>query len=121
MAIEESDLILLVADVREGLTPFDKTIAKAIAEKGRPYLIVANKYDTDKQAGEEAEFYCLGARSEDVFPVSSAHGLGMDPLICRMVELALKSGAQKESIEDPEVIASLAILGSPNARSSQLF
>ena len=60
MAIEESDLVLFMTDVREGVLPFDHDIAHFIRSKKKEVWLVVNKYDSDAQAGEEAEFYSLG-------------------------------------------------------------
>ena len=45
---------------------------------GKPPVIVANKVDSPKQLALAAPFYELG---EEVFPVSSEHGFGVDDLL----------------------------------------
>ena len=70
-AIEESDLVLFVVDVREGALPFDEVIANSIRGMKKPYWLIVNKYDSDAQAGEEADFYTLGVNPENMFVCSS--------------------------------------------------
>jgi len=45
VAISESDLILFVVDVREGLIPFDKTISEFIRKTKKPMWLLINKFD----------------------------------------------------------------------------
>ena len=40
LAIEESDLVLLVCDVREGLLPFDESIANYIRTQKKKFFVV---------------------------------------------------------------------------------
>ena len=80
IAIEESDLVLFVVDVREGLLPFDKVICDYIRTAKKKMWIVVNKFDSDKQWGEEAEFYELGIKDDDFYIVSSEHGRGLSDL-----------------------------------------
>ncbi len=49
IAIKESDLILLIVDPREGLLPYDQTIADYIRAQKKDFWLVVNKYDSDKQ------------------------------------------------------------------------
>lgn len=37
--------VVLILDVKAGLTPFDEEMIRVLREKGHPYLIVANKVD----------------------------------------------------------------------------
>src|SRR5574343_180399 len=46
IAIRESDLVLMVADVREGLLPLDTEIATFIRTRKKEFWLVLNKYDS---------------------------------------------------------------------------
>lgn len=125
-AIEESDIVLLVVDVREGLLPFDEGISNLIREKKKNFILVANKFDSDKQIGEEAEFYALGVDYEDMFTVSSAHGIGIDPLRKRLQEESLKGQKRTKHLQrgvtpQHDVVGRVAIVGAPNAGKSTLL
>ena len=80
IAIQESDLVLLVCDVREGLLPFDESIANYIRAKKKNFFVVLNKYDGNHLDGEVPQFYSLGVNDDEIFPVSAAHGLGVETL-----------------------------------------
>lgn len=130
-AIEESDLVLFVVDVREGILPFDEVICEAIRERKKSFWILANKYDTDKQVGEEAQFYALGIEEDQLFVTSAEHGLGLGQLKERLQLEALnflqeqkpeeKVSLQKGVTPREEVVGRLALIGAPNAGKSTLL
>src|SRR5579872_2399901 len=66
VAIAGAAQLLLVVDVRAGLTPLDGELARLLRRTGKPLAIVANKVDTQMQESLAAPFYGL---SNDVFPV----------------------------------------------------
>src|SRR6202043_1434485 len=49
VAIEGASQLLLVVDVRAGLTPLDAELARLLRRTGKPLAIVANKVDTQMQ------------------------------------------------------------------------
>ena len=78
VAIESASRLLLVVDVRAGLTPLDSELANLLRRTGKPLAILANKVDTQMQESLAAPFYGL---SNEVFPVSAEHGYGFDTLL----------------------------------------
>jgi GTP-binding protein len=127
LAIDESDLVLFVVDVREGLLPFDKTIADYIRTTKKPMWLLVNKYDTDKQMGDEAEFYQLGVDEEQLMLVSAEHGLGLETLRERLYDFAHDFNTndeidiQKGVKPRNDVVSNVAIIGAPNAGKSTLL
>ncbi len=130
MAIQESDLVLFVVDVREGALPFDNTIADYIRTTKKPFLVVANKYDSDKQLGEEIDFYSLGINSDELFTTSATHGRGVTLLKEKIQTMAdeFSRGALKNAPEiskgvtpREEVVSKIALIGAPNAGKSTLL
>ncbi len=129
-AISESDLILFVVDSREGVLPFDEVIADYIRKEKKTFWVLVNKYDTDKQEGEELEFYSLGIGEEELFKISAEHGLGLLDLKTRLHEEILKfetqqhqemSLLQKGVTPREKVVARLSLIGAPNAGKSTLL
>ncbi|KKK62104.1 hypothetical protein LCGC14_3007670, partial [marine sediment metagenome] len=59
-AIEKSDLVLFVVDVRDGILPLDKTIAQLLRKQDLNVILVANKADSSKQSADAGEFSRLG-------------------------------------------------------------
>ena len=129
LAIEESDLVLLVCDVREGLLPFDESIANYIRAKKKKFFVVLNKYDGHHLENEVPQFYTLGLNDDDMFTISAAHGLGVETLREKIQEEAQffvnkQSRAlsiQKGIVPREDVISKVAIVGAPNAGKSTLL
>jgi GTP-binding protein len=129
MAIDESDLVLFVCDVREGALPFDSMIADYIRTQKKKFWVLVNKYDSDKQAGEEVDFYQLGVDSDELFVMSAAHGRGFDDLYERLYSVIsdfenkamTTPNLQKGVTPREKVAAKVALIGAPNAGKSTLL
>ncbi|WPU63788.1 ribosome biogenesis GTPase Der [Peredibacter starrii] len=132
LAIDESDLVLFVVDVREGLLPFDKGICDYIKSTRKPFWLIMNKFDTEKQEGDQYDFYNLGLDEENMMRVSAEHNRGFYDIRERLVKKAL-SFREKEVLSvasdylQPgvkprnDVVSSVAIIGAPNAGKSTLL
>jgi GTP-binding protein len=114
-AIEEADLIIFMLDAKEGLLPFDKDIHLMLKKGGKPVLHVVNKVDNDRLASVLPDFFGLGV--DTIYPISSAHGIGIDRLMEQVTAL-LPAGMAPA--EDTEQIR-LAIIGRPNVGKSSLL
>lgn len=129
LAIDESDLVLMVVDVREGLIPFDKTICDYIRSTQKPFWLLVNKYDDEKLAGQEADFYTLGLENDQFFLVSAEHGRGLQHLkeslhdfILEFEKLAKEEKELQKGVKPKhDVVANAAIVGAPNAGKSTLL
>jgi len=113
LAVEEADLIILLMDVREGLTPSDMEVAQMLRKVKKPVLLVVNKVDGDKQEDDVAEFYALGIAQ--IYTLSSAHGRGVGELIDDLLELL-------PTRDMPEIASEvrMAVIGRPNVGKSSL-
>jgi GTPase len=112
-AVDQADLILFVVDGREGITAQDEEIAAFLRKSDRPVFLLVNKIDVPSRSDLAAEFHELGF--PDLFPVSAEHGLSVDDVLDRAIELLALS--QSESPEREDVI-SVSVLGKPNAGKS---
>jgi GTP-binding protein len=129
IAIQESDLILFVVDVREGLLPFDKSICDYIRTTKKKMWLMVNKFDSDTQWGNEAEFYELGLHEDQYFIVSAEHGRGLGELRERLYdfttefnkEITESEEVQKGVKPNHDVVSSIALIGAPNAGKSTLL
>jgi len=124
VAIEGAAQLLLVVDVRAGLTPLDSELARLLRRTGKPLAILANKVDTQMQESLAAPFYGL---SNDVFPVSAEHGYGFDTLLEAITSRLGASGPIEEEAPAPEkqdvqnAQVNVAIIGRPNVGKSTML
>jgi GTPase len=121
VAIEGASQLLLVVDVRAGLTPLDSELARLLRRTGKPLAILANKVDTQMQESLAAPFYGL---SNDVFPVSAEHGYGFDTLLEAITARLGADGAAQEEAPAPEKEdkqVNVAIIGRPNVGKSTML
>lgn len=133
LAIDESDLVLFVVDVREGLLPFDKGICDYIRSTRKPFWLLMNKFDTEKQEGDQYDFYELGLEEEQMFRLSAEHNRGLYDLRANLLLTAKKyreNGGLIGDIDEQlqkgvkprhDVVSSVAIVGAPNAGKSTLL
>lgn len=129
LAIRESDLVLFVVDAREGLNPFDQGIREFIRTENKPLWVLVNKFDTEKQNGDEVDFYRLDIDGDDLIKVSAEHNRGIGEVRDRLLKFA-ENFTTDEEVEDTiqkgvkphhDVVASVAIVGAPNAGKSTLL
>ena len=126
-AIAQADVILFVIDGREGITPFDREIARQLRRGGKPILLVVNKADT--RASEATVDVAESLGFGEAVAVSAAHGTGLgelhDALRPHAPADALDEDEDGEEGEDeaPEAQRPLtiAITGRPNAGKSTLL
>lgn len=72
IAIDTADCIIMVTDVRNGLTAADEDVAHMLRRSHKPIILAVNKCDKVGEAPMELyEFYNLGF--DEVMPISSVH------------------------------------------------
>jgi len=114
LAMEEADVILFLADAKDGLTPSDTEVAELLYRSGKPVVLAVNKSDNPQRMDAAYEFYALGFG--DPIPISSAHGLGIGDLLDELVK-RLPEGEEEEYDEDT---IKVALIGRPNVGKSSL-
>jgi GTP-binding protein len=114
LAVEESDLLLLVVDGREGPVPADQEVWEKLRATGKPALLAVNKGDTREAKERFVEFYRLGVGGQLL--VSAEHGGGVEDLRQALLE-ALPDRPAAEVPAAPAV----AIVGRPNVGKSSLL
>jgi GTP-binding protein len=115
-AASEASLVLLVVDVRTGITEEDGRLAGRLRRSPVPVVVVANKADSDADLSDAAALYALGA-GEPV-AISALHGRGAGELLDRIVDLLPDERDGEHPFEEE---ASFAIVGRPNVGKSSLF
>jgi GTP-binding protein len=122
--LKQADLILFVVDSKNGLLPEDKAIASLIRKNPtnrEKCLLVANKVDNFRQAGETAQFNQLALGEPQIISAASGLGTGdlLDVVIDRLKKLPLNISEKKE-IDEEETI-NVCIIGKPNVGKSSLL
>jgi len=114
-AITEADIIIFLADVKDGVTPSDLEIADMLRMVNKPILLTANKADNAKLEAEAVEFYELGLG--EPLPISAHHGRGTAELLDRTTSLLPAIPPVERESEAMKV----AIVGRPNVGKSMLL
>ncbi|MBI5682328.1 MAG: ribosome biogenesis GTPase Der [Deltaproteobacteria bacterium] len=114
MAIEESDVIILLMDARQGLVQADRDVADILRKSSKPVIYAVNKVDTPKIKDSIHEFFAIGM--EDIIPVSAEHSVGIDELIDRIKTFIPETKEEHE--EDKRF--KISVVGRPNAGKSTL-
>lgn len=116
VAIERADVIVLVTDIRCGVTSSDHDVASMLLKSGKSIVLAVNKCDSLGEPPVELyEFYNLGLG--DPFPISSQHGHGTGDLLD---EIFKHFPDDKTEDYDDEYIK-VAVIGKPNVGKSSLI
>jgi GTPase len=114
MAIAEADLIILLVDVLDGLTPADEDVAEVLRRSDKPVLVAANKADNERRRQAAVEFYALGLG--EVYAISALHGTDIGDLLDQVV----RDLPVVEDVAEPEALK-IALVGRPNVGKSSLL
>ena len=116
LAIDSADCIVMVVEVRAGVTPQDQDIAGMLMRSGKPVILAVNKCDKVGEPPLELyEFYSLGIG--EVLPVSGVHGHGTGDLLDAVCEhLHFAEEGEEEGDRIP-----VAVIGRPNVGKSSLI
>lgn len=115
LAAAEADLILFLVDGTQEIQPDDLEVAQFLRRVGKPVLLVVNKIDGVKQEALLPSFYRLGF--DPLYPISAAHGLGIDPLL----EALTAQLPPREVSATAPVGIRVAVLGRPNVGKSSFI
>lgn len=118
IAIDTADVIVLICDIRAGMTADDRDIANLLLRSGKPVIPCVNKVDSVGMPPPEFyEFYELGF-NEDPIPLSALHGTGSGDLLDRVVSYFPPEDENDENEDKP---IQVAVIGKPNAGKSSLI
>ena len=116
IAIETADVIVLLADIKTGVTASDMDVANMLLRSRKPVILAVNKVDSVGPTPPDIyEFYSLGLG--DPIPVSAIHGHGTGDLLDACVALF---PPEEEEKEDDDTIK-VAVIGRPNMGKSSLI
>ena len=116
LAIEESDIILFLVDVEDGITPMDEAVAELLRKVNKPVFLVINKVDNTKRINDAVEFYSLGLG--EYYSISSINGSGTGDLLDAIAEHIPEE--TDDGMEEEE-LPRFAVVGRPNAGKSSFI
>ena len=116
IAIDAADVIVLVTDIRTGVTAADKDVANMLLRSRKPVVLAVNKADsTGPEDPAVYEFYELGLG--DPIAVSAVHGHGTGELL----DACLAHLPPREEEEEEDDSIKVAVIGKPNVGKSSLI
>ena len=116
LAITKADVIILVTDLRCGVTANDYEVASMLQKSGKPIVLCVNKCDRlGEPSPEFYEFYNLGIG--DPIGVSASHGHGTGDLL----DEVLKHLPFEQEEDYGEDAIKVAVIGKPNVGKSSII
>ncbi len=116
IGIELADAIIMVTDVKTGVTAADLDVAAMLQRSKKPVALVVNKCDSIGLTNPDVyEFYALGLG--DPFEVSAIHGHGTGDLL----DWCLAQFPDSGDVEEDDDRIKVAIVGKPNVGKSSLL
>lgn len=115
IAIDTATVIILVTDLRTGVTAADKDVANMLLRSKKPVVLAVNKADSTGAVDPNVyEFYSLGLG--DPIPVSAVHGHGTGDLL----DECLKYFPDETEDQEEDETIKVAVIGKPNVGKSSL-
>ena len=120
-AIDESDVVIFMVDLRQPVSPLDEEIAAILRKLDKEIIFVGNKCDNINGAVYTEEYLKFGFGNP--IKISALNGINigdlLDEVVLRFVNLPAYAGKLngKEAIAPPGI----CILGRPNTGKSTLF
>ena len=116
IAIDSATVIVLVTDIRTGVTAADKDVANMLLRSKKPVVLAVNKADsTGHEDPAIYEFYSLGLG--DPIAVSAVHGHGTGDLL----DACLKHFPENLEEDEEADFIKVAVIGKPNVGKSSLI
>ncbi len=115
IAINAANVIILVTDIRTGVTAADKDVANMLLRSKKPVVLAVNKADSTGATDPAIyEFYALGLG--DPIAVSAVHGHGSGDLL----DECLKHFPEPDGSDEEDDSIKVAVIGKPNVGKSSL-
>lgn len=120
IAMQTADLILLVVDAKDGITPIDQALAQKLRRSKAHVQLIINKADNIKQDELSGDFASLGYGAG--LTVSAELGRNMDRIADAIdaVVIPINREIQTAEQEVQREGLKIAIVGKPNAGKSSL-
>jgi GTPase len=123
-AIEESDAVIFVCDIRTGITYQDERIADILKLKGKKVFVAANKADDKYSHNDGYVFYGLGL--DKPYAISVLNNRGFDSLYKDISSFVSDFNLKRHKIDQyadaaPISHVNIAVVGKPNVGKSSFI
>jgi GTP-binding protein len=115
VAIQEADAIIMLVDVKDGITIPDQEIGETLRRSRKPVVLAVNKCDNEERTQQAFEFHQMPL--DEPVAISAHHGTGIGELMDRVTESLPES---PPDYDEPDMLK-IAILGRPNVGKSMLL
>ena len=112
-ALDESDSIIFIVDVKTGINPMDSEILIMLRNSNKKFYVVVNKVDNKNLELSATEFYQLGI--EKYYDISATMGRNIGDFLDVLTEDFV---IDTDEVEDERL--KIAIVGRPNVGKSSL-
>ena len=118
-AIEGADLILFLIDIKAGVMPMDRELAREIIKNGKKnkVVLVGNKADSLKYHQMAGDLYSLNLGNPNM--ISAANGSGCGDLLDLLIGRLPKRKKTSHERKNKEI--KVAIVGKPNVGKSSIL
>ena len=114
LAIGESDAIVFIVNVEDGVTGMDEEVAQLLRKSRKPVFLAINKVDSSKRENDALVFYSLGFEKQ--YTISAINGSGSGDLLDDLVAVL-----PEEEEREEESLPRFAVVGRPNAGKSSFI
>ncbi len=113
IAIQEADTIVMLCNIRDGVTSDDQYIASMLKKSQKKVILAVNKVDDISFYDGIYEFYQLGL--SDPVAISGVQGIGIGDLMDKILD-----SFEEKKMASYDSMISFAVIGRPNVGKSSL-
>ena len=114
VAIQGCDIVLFLVDGKDGVHPFEPSIAKTLRSSQKDVILIINKIDTFAEEVKTYDFYSLGF--DQMISVSATHGRNMIELLETICDKIGNDGY----VDKEDKVLKIIFVGKPNVGKSSL-
>jgi GTP-binding protein len=118
-AVEEAQVLIVLADGQEGVTAEDRYVADLARRSGKPVVLAVNKTEGRIPETVTAEFFELGL--DTPLPISASHGDGVRVLLDAVMACCPSPGTGEATVAPAASGPCIAVVGRPNVGKSTLI
>ncbi len=115
LAMDMADVIVFIADAKDGVTAADREIASMIRKNNKNIILAVNKIDDYSHMDALYEFYELGLG--EPYAISAEHGNGVGDVLDKAISLI----PEEKRGQNTDNARKIAVVGKPNAGKSTLI